>query len=288
MRLAALLLALSLVIPLNAQMWTLSREEMIKYTPNNPYDRFPDGRPKVPDDLLEQVRGLTMEEVWGLLPRKGFPNFYEGGWQILHPEKKLVGRAVTAMFMPLRDDVNNIMEADAKAAKKSRPAHQMVIDSLQPGDVLVVDMMGKTEDGIVGDNLATAVYAATKAGFVVDGAIRDLEGIFPIPMSAYFRAAHPGAIRNVMLVAVNTPIRIGKAVVMPGDVVLGDREGISFIPPAMVKPILDTAVETHIHDEWTKGKFMTGKYKSTDLYSRPKDPALIKEYEEYKKKKMGK
>ena len=288
MRLLSLVVALSFLVPANAQVWQWSRDEMVKYTAKNPYDRFPDGRPKVPDDVLEKVRGLSSEEAWVVLPSKGFPNFWEGGWQVLHPERKLVGRAVTCMFMPARADLNDILEADAKAANKSRPAHQMVLDMLQPGEVVVADMMGRSEDGMIGDNLATAIYAATKAGFVIDGPIRDLDGIFPIPMAGYFRAAHPSAIRNAMLVAVNTPVRIGKAVVMPGDVVLGDREGVNFIPPHLVSEIIKLAEETHIHDEWTKDKFMTGKYKSTDLYSRPKDPALIKEYEEYKKKKLGK
>ena len=167
--------------------------------------------------------------------------------------------------------------------------NQWVIDQLQPGDVVVVDLFGKVEFGtFVGDNLATAIYAATKTGMVIDGGIRDLEGIFPIEMGAYFRGAHPSAIRNVILTGVNIPVRIGNATVMPGDVVLGDRTGVYFIPPHMLKEILDRAEVTHIHDEWTKDKFKTGKYKSTDLYSSPQDPALRKEYEEYLKKRQGK
>jgi 4-hydroxy-4-methyl-2-oxoglutarate aldolase len=122
---------------------------------------------------------------------------------------------------------------------------------------------------------------------VIDGAVRDLDGIFPLDMAAYFRNVHPSAIRGAMLMGYNVPVRIGNATVMPGDVVLGDREGVSFIPPHLVKDVVDRAVETHIHDEWTKAKFLSGKYKSTDLYPRPKDPALLKEYEEYKAKKLA-
>jgi regulator of RNase E activity RraA len=159
---------------------------------------------------------------------------------------------------------------------------------LGPNDVMVADMFGKPDGGIIGDNLATAIYAATKTGgLVVDGSIRDLEGIFPLDMNLYYRSAHPAAIYNVMVTGVNIPVRIGNATVMPGDIVFGDREGIYFVPPQFIQTILDRADETHVHDEWTKMKLMTGKYKSSEVYSRPKDPALIKEYEEYRQKKLG-
>ena len=82
-------------------------------------------------------------------------------------------------------------------------------------------------------------------------------------------------------------MRIGKATVLPGDVVFGDREGVYFIPPHLVQEIVDQAEITHIHDEWTKKKFDEGKYKSTDIYGSPRDPALIKEYEEYLKQRLG-
>jgi regulator of RNase E activity RraA len=242
----------------------------------------------VPDAILEKVKALSAEEVWAVLPGGGFRNQYEGNWRILHPNRKLVGRAVTAQFMPARPDIADIMEADAKAKGLRDNGNQRVLDLLQPGDVLVVDLFGKVEEGtIVGDNLATYIYATTGTGLVVDGAIRDLEGIQPIDMSVYCRGAHPTPIRNVMLTGINVPVRIGGATVMPGDVVFGDSEGVYFIPPQMVKPVVDKAAETHIHDEWTQMKFKSGKYKSTDIYPSPRDPALQKEYEEYKKEKLG-
>lgn len=273
----------------DAQLSTLTKEQMLRLTRNNPFERFEDGRPKVPDALLEKVKGLSVEEVWGVLPGKGFPNQYEGNWQLLHPGKKMAGRVVTAQFMPVRPDLNDVITADAKQQGRQGSQNQWIIDQLQPGDVVVVDLFGKSEGGtFVGDNLATAIFAATKgAGMVIDGAIRDLEGITPIDMPAYFRSAHPSAIANVMLTGFNVPIRIGNVTVMPGDVAFGDRTGVYFIPPALVQAVVDRAEETHIHDEWTKEKFLTGKYKSSELYSTPRDPALLKEYEEYKKKRLG-
>ena len=270
------------------QVFTFTRGEMIEYTAANPYGRFPDGRPKVPDSILEKVKGLSAEEVWAVLPEFGYRHQYEGNWMILHPERKLVGRAVTAQFMPMRPDVEHVAEAKAAAAGGKRNANQRVIDMLANGDVVVVDMFGKVEDGtFVGDNLATAIYAATKTGMVIDGGVRDLEGIVPLDMASYIRGAHPTPIHDVMLTGVNIPIRIGQATVMPGDVVFGDREGVYFIPPELVGTVVTRAEETHIHDDWTKAKLLTGKYKTSDLYPRPHDPALIKEYEEYKRKRMA-
>jgi regulator of RNase E activity RraA len=276
-------------LPLQAQVFRFSRDEMIKYTPKNPFERFEDGRPKVPDSILEKVKGLSAEEAWGVLNGAKYVNQYEGDFRLLHPGRKLVGRAVTAQFMPLRPDIAEVADAGAKARGLTKNNNQRVIDMLQPGDVVVVDLFGKIEGGtFVGDNLATAIFAATKTGFVIDGAIRDLEGIYPLEMAAYFRGVHPTPIANVMLTGINVPIRIGKATVMPGDVVLGDREGVYFIPPHLVEEVVNKAEETHIHDEWTKNKFLTGKYKSSELYSTPTDPELKKEYEEYKKKRLGK
>jgi regulator of RNase E activity RraA len=284
---------LPFALPSSAQVFTFTREQMIEYTQKNPFDRFADGRPKVPGALLEKCKDLSAEEVWAVLPGEKFHNQYEGNWQILHPEKKLVGRAVTAQFMPYRPDIADVAEEHAQAHARANGrerdnANQRVIDSLEPGDVLVVDLFGKIEGGtIVGDNLATAIYAETKTGLVVDGAVRDLEGIFPLGMPLYFRGAHPTPIGNVMLTGVNVPIRIGDVTVMPGDVVFGDREGIYFIPPQAVQKVLDRADVTHIHDEWTKMKLLTGKYKSSEIYPSPADPALKKEYEEYLEKKLG-
>jgi regulator of RNase E activity RraA len=270
-----------------AQVFSWSREEMLKYTAQNPYDRFPDGRPKVPDSILERVKGLSAEEVLAIAGR-GYPNQFVDGMQILRPGKKLVGRALTLQLMPLRADIADVQAAEWKAKGSARLSHQTAIDMLEPGDVLVVEVAGNIEaGGIVGDNLAYYIWKKTGAGFVIDGAIRDLEGIAAFDMAGYFRGATPPAIRNVMVTGINIPIRVGHTTVMPGDVVLGDREGVYFIPPHLAKDIVDAADITHIHDEWTRLKFDEGKYRSGEIYGSPRDPALIKEYEEYLKRKLG-
>jgi 4-hydroxy-4-methyl-2-oxoglutarate aldolase len=274
--------------PARAQIFTLSREQMVELTAANPFDRFPDGRPKVPDALLERARGLSSEEVFAVLPKEGFRNQYEGGFRVLHPDRKLSGRAFTVQFMPVRPDLDGVIQSRAQAAGLGRLYNQTAIDMLQPGDVLVVDLFGAQEGGtIVGDNLFYYVMKTTKSGgLVVDGAIRDLDGISGMDMPAYFRDVHPSAINNVMITGIDVPVRIGRATVMPGDLVFGDSEGVYFIPPALARKVMDNADEVHVHDEWTRKKFDEGKYKSSEIYGTPKDPALKKEYEEYLKKRL--
>jgi 4-hydroxy-4-methyl-2-oxoglutarate aldolase len=289
-RVALALFTTAIAVPAmtHAQIFSLSREQIIEYTTQNPFDRFPDGRPKVPDGLIERARGLSAEEVWAILPGKGFRCQYADGFQVLHPNKRLVGRAFTLQFMPSRPDLDSVIQAKAKAAGFDRMNNQTAIDMLQPGDVLVVDLFGQGEGGtIVGDNLFYYIMKATKgAGLVVDGAIRDLDGISDMDMPAYFRKTHPSAIANVIISGINIPVRIGNATVMPGDLVFGDTEGVYFIPPALVQSVVDNADEIHIHDEWTRMKFDEGKYKSSEIYGSPKDPALKAEYAAYLKKRL--
>jgi 4-hydroxy-4-methyl-2-oxoglutarate aldolase len=286
--LATLVAAVLTPVLMHAQLFTLTRDQMVECTAQNPFERFPDGRPKVPDALIERARGMSSEEVFAILPGKGFRNQYEDGFQILHPDKKMAGRAFTVQFMPLRPDLDGVINARAKAAGLRRMYNQVPIDMLQPGDVLVVDLFGQGDGGtIVGDNLFYYVMKAAKgAGLVVDGAIRDLDGISEMDMPAYFRRAHPSFLTNVIISGINIPVRIGKATVMPGDLVLGDSEGVYFIPPALVEQVVDNADVIHIHDEWTRMKFDEGKYKSSEIYSTPADPALKKEYDEYLKKRL--
>jgi len=283
---AALLLGAALA---DAQLFKLTREQVIEITADNPFDRFADGRPKIPDALIEQAKGMSAEDVWAVLPGKNYRNQWADGFQVLHPGTKMAGRAFTAQFMPTRPDIMAALTANATKAGIESYTHQYALDQLQPGDVFVADLFGKGAEGtIVGDNLFYYIHKATRGGgLVVDGSVRDLEGLSDIPMPAYYRHAHPTPIREVMLTGINVPVRIGDATVNPGDLVFGDREGVYFIPPSLVQGILDRADETHIHDEWTKRKFDEGKYKSQEIYGSPRDPALKKEYEDYLAKKLG-
>jgi len=281
-KLAVCVCAVGLLAPAHGQLYKLTKEQLTELTAQNPFERFPDGRPKVPDALMARARGMSAEEVFAILPGRGFRNQYEDSFQLLHPGKKMVGRAFTVQFMPARPDLDTVVNS------KGRITNQTALDMLQPGDVLVVDLYGKVNDGtIVGDNLFYYMAKTAKAaGLVVDGAIRDLEGLSEIDMPAYFRRAHPSYLTNATITGINIPVRVGNVTVMPGDLVLGDSEGVYFIPPHLVQQTVDNADTVHIHDEWTRKKFDEGKYKSSEIYSSPRDPALKKEYDEYLKKRL--
>jgi 4-hydroxy-4-methyl-2-oxoglutarate aldolase len=296
-RMSSLACAVALCAPVfcPAQVFTFTKEQLIEYTSQNPFDRFPDGRPKIPDKVLERARGVSAEEVFGALQNQGgrggaggFRNQYEDGFQVLHPGKKLVGRAFTVQFMPARPDIDAVVNGKAQKTYGRSLNNQVALDMLQPGDVLVVDLFGKVDGGtIVGDNLFYYMMKVAKAGgLVVDGAIRDLEGISEMEMPAYVRHTHPSYLTNVTLTGINIPIRIGNVTVMPGDLVIGDPEGVYFVPPQLAEHVVDYADTIHIHDEWTRKKFDEGKYKSSEIYSTPRDPALKKEYDDYLKKRL--
>jgi regulator of RNase E activity RraA len=170
-------------------------------------------------------------------------------------------------------------------------SHQSALDMLQPGDVVVIDAGGNPDlGGIIGDNLAFFIWKRTGTGFVIDGAIRDVEGIAPFDMPGYYRMAVPGASASHMTTGINIPVRIGKATVLPGDLVFGDREGVNFIPPQAVQRMIDAAKATHAHHDWAKSKFETNQYKTTDVYGSGSlhDPALKKEHDDYVQQQVSK
>src|SRR4051794_4798155 len=205
------LMGMLLLGSLQAQVFRLTREQMIKYTARNPFERFPDGRPKVDDKLLERVKGLSLEEAWGMLQSKGYKHQFAGwDFQVTHPGQKLVGRAVTAQYLPLRPDLAEVLDADAKAQKLPRGQNQRVIDVLEPGDVPVVDLMGAGPGhNFGGDNLHAAIAGRTRTGAVIDGTVRDIEGIAELPSQVYYKRAHPAAVAEVNVVGINIPIKLG-------------------------------------------------------------------------------
>lgn len=238
------------------------REALEQLTRQNPFDRFPDGRPRVPDDLIERMQHVTTEEAWGVLRKNGYNYQFEGDWLNTHPDRILVGRAVTAMMVPHRPDLHDLVEDIGKAEGRIGGQNSWVIDTLHPNDVMVIDLFGKVKDGtFVGDNLGTSLRTRTRAGAVIHGGIRDFAGISQLTDVAIFcRGLHPTAIANVTLVGVNIPIRIGEATVMPGDVVLGTPTGVTFIPPHLAQQVVERSEDIRVRDEFGKLRLREGKY----------------------------
>ena len=245
-----------------------SPERIAALTPLNQYERFADGRPRVPDEILERMRYVTNDEAWGVVEREHDYHFqFEGNWVNLHPERVLVGRAVTVRMVPLRPDLQGVVEGLGTAEGRSGGQNTWVIDMLLPGDVLVVDLFGKVEDGtFIGDNLGTAIAARAGTGIVVDGGIRDLERVYQLPdFNVFCRGVHPSAILDVTLAEVNRPIRIGAATVMPGDIVLGAREGVTFVPPHLAEEVVGRSEDVRQRDVFGKSRIAEGIYTSGQI-----------------------
>jgi regulator of RNase E activity RraA len=254
--------ALSLVTPAHAQLDLFSKDQRIEFTPEWKGGRFPDGRPSVPDSVLVRLKEVTADEAWDVLQDAGYRNQFEGGWKVINPGARLVGRVVTAVFMPQRPDVDSVIRANGKKENRIGDENSWIIDILKPGDVLVVDLFGKIRYGtIVGDNLSTAIYAKSQNGLIVNGAVRDVTGIQEIPgFQVYTRGVDPSALENVMLTGINVPIRIGDVTVMPGDIAIGDPEGITFVPPQLAAKVADDTEMDHLVDDWGHTMLREGKY----------------------------
>jgi len=245
-----------------AQLGMFSTEQRIALTRAWKGERSSDGRPKVPDSVLEGLKDVDAEEAWDVLQSHGFNQQFEGGWRQLNPEGRMVGRVFTAVFMPQRPDVDAVINESGKAEKRIGAQNSWPIDMLTPGDVLVVDLFGKIKDGtFAGDNLSTAIYTMSHNGLVVDGAVRDVTGISEIKgMHVFVRDFDPSSLRDTTLMGINVPIRIGHVMVLPGDVAVSDPEGITFIPPQLAQEIIDKAQMTHRVDEWGHQMLREGKY----------------------------
>ncbi len=272
-----------------AQLGMYSKEQRIAFTPEWHGERFPDGRPNVPDSVLERLKSTTADQAWGVLQDAGYRNQFEGGWKVLNPGERLVGRVVTAAFMPRRPDVDSVIRANGKKEGRIGGENSWVIDILQPNDVLVVDLFGKIRYGtFAGDNLSTAIFAKSHNGLIVDGGVRDVTGIQEIKgFECYVRGVDPSALESVMLVGINVPIRIGQVTVMPGDVAVGDPEGVTFIPAQMAEKVADDADMDHLVDEWGHMMLREGKYTPGQI-DRKWTNEMIEEFNKWAERKGSK
>lgn len=236
-------------------------------------ERFPDGRPKVSDSILERLKNISIEEAWGVLRNKGFQNQYEGDWQIMLPDEAMTGRVVTAQYMPLRPDLEKQVK-DQGVEKEGRSpkggTNSWPIDILTNGDVYVADGYGKIADGtLIGDNLGNAIFAKSQRGVVFNGSVRDQEGLSEIEgFNAWMKGQDPSYIQQMMLTSINTPIRIGRATVLPGDIVLAKKYGVIFIPAYLVEELVLTSEVTGLRDEFGHQRLREGKYLAGQIDSQ--------------------
>ncbi len=220
-----------------------TENEMEFYTKEWEGERLKDGRPKVSDDLLERLKNISIEEAWGVLRRFDYHNQFESGWEILHPDQPFVGRALTALYMPLRPEYNERIMEKGHAEGRVGASNSWPLDMLQEGDVYVADCFGKVVDGtLIGDNLGNAIYSKSKTGVILHGGSRDLEGLGKIEgFNAFVRGWDPSFLHQTMMTGINVPVRVGNVTVFPGDVVLAKKEGIIFIPPHLLEEVVINA-----------------------------------------------
>ena len=244
------------------------RQTIIELTPLWKGERFPDGRPKVPQKYLDAMQNMTLEELWKPIFVKGYESQFEGDLKTLHDDgRKLIGRAVTATYVPTRPDLLDVMFEKGKENNYKGNFNQWVIDSLVEGDVVVVDMYDKIYKGtFLGGNLTTAIKARTKTGGgVIWGGIRDTQQMKEVPdVQVYYRGIDPTPIREFVMKDFNDITRIGKATVLPGDIVYGAGGGVLFIPSHLVQEVVEGAAKTHVKDDFgfemiTAGKFTTAQ-----------------------------
>lgn len=245
-----------------AQQVAMTREQVMAMTTDWKGDRLPDGRPNVSDNILNRLKNISLEEAWGVLRNSGYNNQFEGEWLILRPEQVLVGRALTVQYLPKRQDYDNIVRAKGKAENRSGNFNSWPIDMLKPGDVYVADSYGKIVDGtLIGDNLGNSIYTKSKNGVIFYGSVRDTEGLEKITgFNAWVKGYDPSYIQEMMLGGINLPIRIGRAVVLPGDAVLAKKGGVVFIPAHLVEDVVINAEFIALRDMFGHQRLREGKY----------------------------
>ena len=264
---ALLLFCFSGYFSLNGQ--TISKDELIFLTSEWKGERFADGRPKISDDLLERAKHIMIDDAWTVLKNESYLNQYEGGWKMVN-NQTMTGRAVTAMYLPSRPDVEkNIKDRGAKQGRKGN-TNAWPIDILTKGDLYVADAFGKIGGGpIMGATLANSIYSKSGNGVVFDGACRDLQEITNLKgFNAFVRDFHPSFTEQMVLMGLNSPIRIGNAIVLPGDLVIATIEGVLFVPAHLAEQVVSTAEFVIRKDQFGFEMVKTGKYSTGEIDSQ--------------------
>ena len=259
-----------------------NREDIIQLTPLWKGERFPNGRPRVPDDILRRMQNVVTEEAWSVLWREGYQFQFEGNWTRLHPDRILVGRAVTGVFVPRRPDLHDgLMEVGHEQEGRIGAMNSWVIETLVVDDVPVIDLFGKVYKGTYsGANLSTAIATRTQRGQVIYGGIRDAQQIREIDgFCTFCKGMDPTPIRDVTLVGMNVPCRIGEATGMPGDVVLGTQTGILFIPPHLAQAVVEHSERTHLREMFSHSRLREGIYNSSQMDTQWTDAIKADFYE---------
>lgn len=255
---------------IQAQPHLANREKVTFYTLEWSGERDQYGRPYVADSILERMRYVSVEEAWSTLRGYGYTSQLEADWEVVHSGDVMTGRALTTAFLPRRPELDDRMTAMGREEGLMGGTNQWPIGLLTPGDVIVADHYGKErEAAFIGDNLAQAVYSNSGNGAVMYGQARDITGVRQIEgFNAWAKAWHPSSSAERMLISINDIVRIGEAVVLPGDVVLATDSGVVFIPPQLAEAVALNSEITRLTDGFRIEMISAGRYRSQQIYSQ--------------------
>lgn len=238
-------------------------------------ERFADGRPKVPDQALKSLESATLEQIWGFLAKKGFRNQVELDWVILKPGEVMIGRVLTAQFMPSRPDLDSIVKVKGKEEGRSQKGgiNTWPIDALTKNDIYVADGFGKVKDGtLIGSSLGNAIYGKSGKGVIFYGSIRDMQELKDTKgFNAWVKGHHPSYIKDMTPTSINAPIRIGEVTVFPGDVVFANEYGVVFIPAFLVEELVISSELEGLKDEFERLLLQQAKHPAGAIHGEWND-----------------
>ena len=269
-KLILLLLILMNAVFVSAQRIGSSPEYVKEMTALWKGERSADGRPMVSEIVLERLQYNTLEQIWGYLLSKGYRNQVEKNWTVLKTGQTMVGRVVTAQFMPSRPDLDTLVKAQGRREGRSQRGGYNIwpIDILAKGDVYVADGFGKVKDGtLIGSSLGNSIYAKTGKGVVFNGSIRDMQELRDTEgFNAWVKGHDPSFIRDMTPTSINAPIRVGEVTVFPGDIVFANDYGVVFIPAHLVEDLVKANELTGLRDEFERLLLKQGKYLSGEIH----------------------
>ncbi|GAA3764671.1 hypothetical protein GCM10022240_16170 [Microbacterium kribbense] len=208
--------------------------------------------PTLSDELRAKLEKAPVAGLSAQLRKRGLNNVMIDGLTPMHPEAKLIGTAKTLRFIPNRED---LFRAHAPGFNPQKQA----FDAVRDGEVLVIEARGDAGAGTLGDILAIRAHAAGAAGIVTDGAVRDYDAVSAVGLPVFSKGAHPSVLgRKHVAWDYDLTIGCGGAAVQPGDVIVGDSDGVIVIPPTLVEEVVDAALAQEDEDGWIAEQVAAG------------------------------
>ena len=281
----SLLMGLFIFSSVKAQPLSLTKEQLIYYTSVWQGERSEDGRPKVSDEIIARLRHVNVTEAWQALNSMrdqtasdqgalstgevrlqggAYSNQYVGGMKLMRDDVTIIGRALTAQFMPVRPDLNGLIQQVGVADGRSAGQFTWGVEQLEQGDCYVVNVAnGILDASHVGDNLGTAIWFNSGNGGIIVGTVRDLPGNLAVNpnFNLMVRDFRPQSNSSSNLMAgINCPIQVGYVTVMPGDIVLAQRDGVVFIPPQHALAVAEASERWRLQDTFAHNGVKEGRF----------------------------